>query len=276
MIFATSSIVKQHLKQVHTEERSHICNVCGMAYKHLKSLRIHLRNHQKRVCPDCGTGFDSVYAMLKHRKRHIEESLPFKCGFCNRAFEKECDLESHGRLRGRQFQCDICCHSFNKQTYLENHNRRIHWKALGLERLKVAEPKNGWNRKGVPKPKSRKRLSAFEDGARLHPIDSCNEVNGKEENQTEDSTIKSSILANDKTLEYAAEDQQPRIQYAVVECTKNTLEEGDELTELILIEEKDLGDLEFSLVDQPTVASVSTRKTFLVGFCRLKITSPTF
>ncbi|XP_058168454.1 zinc finger protein 813-like [Anopheles ziemanni] len=263
MIFATSSIVKQHLKQVHTEERSHICNVCGMAYKHLKSLRIHLRNHQKRVCPDCGNCFDSVYAMLKHRKRHIEESLPFKCSFCYRAFERECDLEAHGRLRGRQFQCDICCHSFNKQIYLENHNRRIHWKALGLERLKVAEPKNGWNRKGVPKPKGRKRLSAFEDDARLHPKDSCNEVNGIEETQTEDTKIKFSISANDKTLEYTAEDQQPLVlQCTVVECTKNTLEEGDELTELILIEEKDLGDLEFSLVDHTTVASVRICKAF--------------
>uniref|UniRef100_A0A8D8E2Q3 Zinc finger protein 62 homolog n=1 Tax=Culex pipiens TaxID=7175 RepID=A0A8D8E2Q3_CULPI len=152
-LFATPSIVKQHIREVHTTERSHTCQICGVTYKHRKTLRLHLRNHQKRICPDCGRVFHSVYAMMTHRKIHAQDHFQFRCGFCDRKFEKEDELQSHGKLRGRTFQCEMCCHSFNKADYLENHNRRNHWKEMGLEQLKVAAPKNGWNRKGVPKPK---------------------------------------------------------------------------------------------------------------------------
>ncbi|XP_055544843.1 zinc finger protein 665-like isoform X2 [Wyeomyia smithii] len=152
-VFATPSIVKQHIREVHTTERSHTCQICGVTYKHRKSLRLHLRNHQKRNCPDCGKVFSSVYAMMTHRKIHAQDHFQYKCTFCERKFEKEDELQSHAKLRGRGFQCDMCCHSFNKKDYLDNHHRRNHWKELGLEQLKVAAPKNGWNRKGVPKPK---------------------------------------------------------------------------------------------------------------------------
>uniref|UniRef100_A0A182RBR3 C2H2-type domain-containing protein n=1 Tax=Anopheles funestus TaxID=62324 RepID=A0A182RBR3_ANOFN len=168
-VFATSSIVKQHLKQVHTNERSNVCNLCGATYKHLKSLRIHIRNHQKRVCPECDVEFNSVYAMLKHRKHsHIKENLPFKCEHCDRAFEHRSKLASHENLRGRPFQCELCCHSFNKQVYLTNHQRRIHWREMGLERLRVAEPQNGWNRKGIPKPKRAKTSPKSAETEDLH------------------------------------------------------------------------------------------------------------
>uniref|UniRef100_A0A182SYR4 C2H2-type domain-containing protein n=1 Tax=Anopheles maculatus TaxID=74869 RepID=A0A182SYR4_9DIPT len=175
-VFATSSIVKQHLKQVHTNERPNVCNLCGMTYKHLKSLRLHLRNHQKRACPECGVGFDSVYAMLKHRKAHAKENLPFKCEHCDRAFEDRSKLVSHENLRGRPYQCELCCHSFNKQDYLTNHQRRVHWREMGLERLRVAEPRNGWNRKGIPKPKRSKNelQTGFVDlGVKQFKCDIC-------------------------------------------------------------------------------------------------------
>ncbi|XP_035916576.1 zinc finger protein 2 isoform X1 [Anopheles stephensi] len=174
-VFATSSIVKQHLRQVHTNERPNVCNLCGMTYKYLKSLRLHLRNHQKRVCPECGVGFASVYAMAKHRKSHLKENLPFKCEHCDRAFENRSKFTSHKNLRGRTFQCELCCHSFNKQNYLTNHQRRVHWRELDLERLRVAEPQNGWNRKGIPKPKRAKEaLKSAEPEAipdYLEPVD---------------------------------------------------------------------------------------------------------
>uniref|UniRef100_A0A182NV41 C2H2-type domain-containing protein n=1 Tax=Anopheles dirus TaxID=7168 RepID=A0A182NV41_9DIPT len=152
-VFATSSIVKQHLRQVHTNDRPNVCNLCGATYKYLKSLKVHLTNHQKRVCPECGVGFSTMHEMRKHQKTHIKEVLPFQCGHCERTFNQRSKLTTHENLRGRSFQCDICCHSFNKQVYLTNHQRRCHWKEMGLERLRVAEPRNGWKRKGIPKPK---------------------------------------------------------------------------------------------------------------------------
>ncbi|XP_055632453.1 uncharacterized protein LOC129772944 [Toxorhynchites rutilus septentrionalis] len=173
-IFATPSIVKQHIREVHTTERSHTCQICGVTYKHRKSLRLHLRNHQKRVCPDCGKVFHSVYAMMTHRKVHAQDHFQFRCSFCDRKFAKANELESHNKLRGRAFQCDMCCHSFNKADYLENHNRRNHWKEMGLEQLKVAPPKNGWNRKGVPKPKKTVTVSEPNVGATVDRVDSWN------------------------------------------------------------------------------------------------------
>ncbi|XP_021703919.1 zinc finger protein 709 isoform X3 [Aedes aegypti] len=177
-IFATPSIVKQHIREVHTTERVNTCQICGITYKHLKSLRLHLRNHQKRVCPDCGKIFHSVYAMMTHRKIHAQDHFQFNCGYCDRKFEKEDELVAHGKLRGRTYQCEMCCHSFNKADYLDNHNRRNHWKELGLEQLKIAPPKNGWNRKGVPKPK---RKGFEEDGGEvtleMEPLEVAYNVN---------------------------------------------------------------------------------------------------
>uniref|UniRef100_A0A182F4N0 C2H2-type domain-containing protein n=1 Tax=Anopheles albimanus TaxID=7167 RepID=A0A182F4N0_ANOAL len=140
-VFATRSIVKQHVQQVHCVQRPHVCNICGITYKYLKSLKLHLRTHEKRVCPECDMVFHSVYAMRKHRKSHTKENRPFRCTFCERRFEKEAELQAHSKLRGRPFQCSLCCHSFNKRTFLTNHERRSHWKQLGIERLETKPSK---------------------------------------------------------------------------------------------------------------------------------------
>lgn len=116
--------------------------------------------------------------MMTHRKIHAQDHFQFNCGYCDRKFEKEDELVAHGKLRGRTYQCEMCCHSFNKADYLDNHNRRNHWKELGLEQLKIAPPKNGWNRKGVPKPK---RKGFEEDGGEvaleMEPLEVAYNVN---------------------------------------------------------------------------------------------------
>ncbi|XP_055593250.1 zinc finger protein 665-like [Uranotaenia lowii] len=183
-VFATPSIVKRHIREVHTTERAHICQICGTSYKHLKSLRTHLKNHQKRNCPVCGRVFHSIFAMMTHRRVHAEDNYQYKCGFCERKFEKAEEYESHQKLRGRTFQCDACCHSFNKADYLNNHNRRFHWKEMGLEQLKWAFPKGSDNRK---RAKGSRKKSDHEEVPPITPDEkySCEISKASEGKETE-------------------------------------------------------------------------------------------
>ncbi|XP_021703921.1 zinc finger protein 37 homolog [Aedes aegypti] len=155
-IHATPSSVKQHMKQVHSEERPNVCQICGRSYKKKRDLMKHIEGHDNRICSVCGKVFDTMYALKTHMHIHAGN----RCSFCNRSFKSEEELQAHAKLRGRAHQCELCCYSFNKAEFLSNHHRRNHWKVMGLEQLV-------WNfppRPKKPKPPKKAKAPRFSVG----------------------------------------------------------------------------------------------------------------
>ncbi|XP_021703923.1 zinc finger protein 135 isoform X2 [Aedes aegypti] len=150
-VFATPYAVKQHARQVHSQERPHVCQICGKGYKNRRDMARHIEGHDRRICSVCGKVFDTVYALKTHM--HVYDKGP-RCSLCNRLFKSEEELQAHAKLRGRAYQCELCCYSFNKAEFLSNHHRRNHWKVMGLEQLV-------WNFPPRPKkPKPMKKVRA--------------------------------------------------------------------------------------------------------------------
>ncbi|XP_029716286.2 zinc finger protein 37 [Aedes albopictus] len=158
-ILANPAYAKQHVRQVHTEERSNVCQLCGKSYKKRRDLNKHIEGHDRRICSVCGKVFDTMYALKSHMHVHAGN----RCSFCNRSFKSEEELQAHSKLRGRAYQCELCCYSFNKAEFLSNHHRRNHWKVLGLEQLV-------WNfppRPKKPKPPKKEKPDLFAEKASM-------------------------------------------------------------------------------------------------------------
>jgi len=84
-------------QQVHTEERTFSCSVCGKGFIHSSNLLRHKVTHTNLrpfKCSDFGSDFKSSGELMSHQLIHNEER-PFSCSHCTKMFRAASALQRH-------------------------------------------------------------------------------------------------------------------------------------------------------------------------------------
>lgn len=90
----------RHIK-IHTGEKTDAeREQCPICHKHVKSLKIHVKYHEKSrdiKCDLCDAMFKDTHSLKKHRVRHSGDR-PFPCDVCDKRFGSSSNLASHRRI----------------------------------------------------------------------------------------------------------------------------------------------------------------------------------
>nr|XP_033204073.1 zinc finger protein 665-like [Bombus vancouverensis nearcticus] len=117
------------------EEKGFPCKICGKSYDTKKSLLKHqlsTHNTEGENCTTCGK-MCACDEKEKNQHKSNERLKPYRCGECNKSFEKEVKLQKHIRIHERakeqqdinfkRFLCHICSKTFRQNTGLMFHMR---------------------------------------------------------------------------------------------------------------------------------------------------------
>ncbi|XP_046975641.1 zinc finger protein 771-like isoform X2 [Vanessa cardui] len=142
----------KHKKELHLENTSWICEVCGKAFVHRSSLYTHARSHAapRYACAHCDYSSAIKYDLEKHLRTHFGVKK-YACASCAARFHTTSNLRSHERRAHRppdqRYACARCERRFHDRTKLRRHldahdhvkrfkcdhclarfSRRCHWK----------------------------------------------------------------------------------------------------------------------------------------------------
>ncbi|KAJ6639654.1 Zinc finger protein [Pseudolycoriella hygida] len=132
--FFTRISQKRHERNVHTKEKSHICQYCNKKFVMWKFLERHLNTHTAEVvyqCDQCDKKYLNKNHLRVHKFRHAKEP-PFKCSVCSKAYFDRSTLKKHNYVHiGNPHQCSHCERSFDRRDKMNAHIRKTH----GLSKL---------------------------------------------------------------------------------------------------------------------------------------------
>ncbi|KAG5669505.1 hypothetical protein PVAND_017392 [Polypedilum vanderplanki] len=123
----------QHMSQVHTTvDQKFQCQICNKNYKNQKTLKIHLKTHNKQhQCQTCGRKFSKLSEIKEHLKNH-ENQFAFRCEKCQKNFTSSSNLrkhlKTHNKNRIKNLKCNRCDYSTDNKhclaSHLKTHNEK--------------------------------------------------------------------------------------------------------------------------------------------------------
>ena len=145
----STSELNRHMT-VHTIEKTYECDICGLQFSYIDSLKKHLiRKHGKSTsaegvpttassemavknqkCLICGKLWWRPSELNRHMRMHTGEK-PFKCDRCGKAFSMRSSLKRHMTVHTAEkpYECGTCGLHFSYNETLKQHCRRKHGKS---------------------------------------------------------------------------------------------------------------------------------------------------
>ncbi|XP_049629848.1 histone-lysine N-methyltransferase PRDM9-like isoform X1 [Suncus etruscus] len=125
--FGQRSVLIRHKKRTHTGEKPHVCRECGHGFSVRLSLITHQRTHtgeKPHVCRECGRGFSERSSLIAHQRTHTGEK-PHVCKECGRGFSERSHLIRHQRTHTgeKPHVCKECGRGFSERSHLIRHRR---------------------------------------------------------------------------------------------------------------------------------------------------------
>ncbi|CAG4962191.1 unnamed protein product [Colias eurytheme] len=125
----TQKLMTTHLMNVHCEERSFACKLCGRMYISAYDIMNHSKSHGKKYYCSFKCGYSSSYAhILRNHEMYHKKMYKYKCDICGKKFQVRTWLEQHQNVHTdvRKYVCDICGAGFHMDRYLTSHKTAKH------------------------------------------------------------------------------------------------------------------------------------------------------
>ena len=123
--------LKKHRGKEHNIHEQHICPICGMIYKHRKTLDDHMLDHDSTssfLCSQCGKSFNRPSTYRLHQAYHASKANPgtHPCEHCSKSYDTRSLLNKHVRSthqKERNHKCGICDTGFFSRQQRNTHMR---------------------------------------------------------------------------------------------------------------------------------------------------------
>lgn len=124
--FKLKSHLNGHKRNVHDNEKNHICQECNKGFFSLAQWKIHMYSHNKQyphACADCGNKFSQKSHLREHMKLHLGIK-DVKCPHCQYTTSSRNSLNTH--LKGvhnddKRYMCNECGLRFLYPSSLRKH-----------------------------------------------------------------------------------------------------------------------------------------------------------
>lgn len=183
--FGDGSALRHH-RNTHVKDlpKSHICDMCGKAFKTRDTLYVHRRRvhlQSKRYsCEYCSKTYYGKSMWKTHVQQHLGES-PYHCKVCNQGFSSNYCLTVHMRIHTgeKPYKCKECDAAFAQKNSLDVHMKKHQKLNYGVERRcsQNSRPRGGLSQSAHQPPAPPPLLTCRQAP---HFADSSSEASGTE------------------------------------------------------------------------------------------------